>query len=123
MIINDKDITENDFINIIKPFENNFKKYMINYVLPDVISFYIADSFYKNCLCDSPLYNHINSSLDMFNGYKNDIKVLIPNVKKILRIKYNLRIISDNQLRLVKVFDVLASNGDILPTDKIKEKI
>lgn len=28
MIINDKDITEKDFINIIKPFENNFKKYI-----------------------------------------------------------------------------------------------
>ena len=123
MIINDKDITEKDFINIIKPFENNFKKYMINYILPDVISFYIADSFYKNCLCDSPLYNHINSCLDIFNGYKNDIKVLIPKVKKVLRIKYNLRIISDNPLRLEKVFDVLASNGNILPTNKIKENI
>ena len=120
MIINDKDITEKDFINIIKPFENNFKKYMINYVLSDVISFYIADSFYKNCLCDSPLYNYINSCLDIFNGYKNDI---IPKVKKILRIKYNLIIISDNPLRLKKVFDVLASNWDILPTNKIKENI
>ncbi len=123
MIINDTDITEKDFINIIKPFENNFKKYMINYILPDVISFYIADSFYKNCLCDSPFYNHINSCLDIFNGYKINIKVLIPNIKKILRIKYNLRVISDNPLRLGKVFDVLASNGDILPTDKIKENV
>lgn len=123
MIINSEDITEKEFINIIRPFENNFKKYMINYILPDVVSFYIADSFYKNCLCDSPLYNHINSSLDTFNGYKNDIKLLIPKVKRMLKIKYNLEIVSDNPLRMKKAFDVLASNGNILPTNKIRENI
>jgi len=60
------------------------------FLIPDVVVFYIADSFYKKVLSKVPLYNHINSAVDVFN-LRCDIDKLIPSIKKILRIKYNFK--------------------------------
>ena len=61
MILNGKDVSDDEFFNRIVPIDNNFKNYMISFIIPEVVAFYLKDCFYKNCLCDSPLYNHINS--------------------------------------------------------------
>lgn len=35
---------------------------MVSFIIPEAVAFYLKDCFYKGCLCDSPLYNHINST-------------------------------------------------------------
>ena len=97
------DITDEEFEKIYLPFYNNVNNYLNNYVIPDVVAFYIADNFYKKILSKAPLYNHINSAIDIFN-VRCDIDKLIPSIKKILRIKYNLRIVKDNPLVLKKFY-------------------
>ena len=97
------DITEKEWNQKYLPFYHNFSKYMINYIIPDVVAFYIADSFYKKVLSKSPLYSHINSAIDVFN-VRCDIDKLIPSIKKILRIKYNLKIVKDNPMILKKFY-------------------
>ena len=72
-------------------------------ILTDVVAFYITDSFYKKVLSKAPLYNHINSAIDVFN-VRCDIDKLIPSIKKILRIKYNLKIVNDNPMILKKFY-------------------
>ena len=47
------DITEKEWNQKYLPFYNNFSKYMINYIIPDTVAFYLANSFSRNCLCDS----------------------------------------------------------------------
>ena len=54
-------------------------------------------------LSKAPLYNHINSAIDIFN-VRCDIDKLIPSIKKILRIKYNLKIVKDNPMVLKKFY-------------------
>ena len=49
------------------------------------------------------LYNHINSAIDVFN-VRYDINKLIPSIKKILRIKYNLKIVKDTPMILKKIY-------------------
>ncbi len=56
------DITDKEFKKIYLPFYNNVNYYLNNYVIPDLVAFYLA------------------------NGYSR----LIPKIKEILRIKYNL---------------------------------
>ena len=97
------DITDEEFEKIYLPFYNNVNNYLNNYVIPDVVAFYIADNFYKKILSKAPLYNHINSAIDIFN-VRCDIDKLIPSIKKILRIKYNLKIVKDNPLILKKFY-------------------
>ncbi|MCI7333283.1 MAG: hypothetical protein MSH48_06490 [Mollicutes bacterium] len=98
MIKGKKDITDKEFDEILLPFYNNYNDYLINFVIPDAVAFYLANGHSRNCLSDCPLRNHINSALDIFNVRCN-VDKLVPQVKKILRIKYNLKISIITQLK------------------------
>ena len=84
------DITEKEWNQKYLPFYNNFSKYMINYIIPNVVAFYIANSYSRKCLCDSPLYNHINSAKDVFN-INCDTKKLIPKIEKVENVEIKNR--------------------------------
>lgn len=97
--INNETITEEEFLNRVLPLDKHFEEYMNNYILPEAIAFYLKESFFRGCLCDSPLYNHINSTIHMLSNYEKNIERLIPEIKDILLIKYNLKIINANPLK------------------------
>ena len=101
MIKGKKDITDKEFEEILLPFYNNYNDYFINFVIPETIAFYLANGYSRNCLSDCPLINHVNSALDIFNVRCN-VDELIPQIKLILRIKYNLKIVKNNPLKLIK---------------------
>ena len=83
------DITDEEFERLYLPVCINYDNYLKEFVIPDVVSFYIVDNFYKKVLSKAPLYNHINSAIDVFN-VRCDIDKLIPYIKKILKIKHYL---------------------------------
>ena len=89
MIKGKEDITDKEFEEVLLPFYDNYNECMINYVIPDAIAFYLANGYSRDCLSDCSLYNHINSAIDIFN-VNCDINSLIPKIKQILRIKFNL---------------------------------
>ena len=91
------DITDKEFEKIYLPFYNNVNDYLNNYVILDLVAFYLANGHSRNCLSDCPLRNHINSAIDVFN-VRCDIDKLIPQIELILRIKYNLKIANRNKL-------------------------
>lgn len=97
MIKGKEDITDKEFEEILLPFYNNFNNYMIKYIIPDTIAFYLANAYFRDCLFDCSLYNHINSAIDIFN-INCDISILIPSIKEILKVKYNLIITNINPL-------------------------
>ena len=98
-----RDITDKEFEKIYLPVCINYDNYLKEFIIPDVVAFYLADNFYKKVLSKAPLYNHINSAIDVFN-VRCDIDKLIPSIKKILRIKYNLKIVKDNPMILKKFY-------------------
>lgn len=99
----DVDISDEEFSKKYLPFYDNFNDYMIRYVIPDAVAFYIANSYSRGCLVDSKLYNHINSAVDIFNC-RCDVDIILPSIEKILNIKYNLKIIGRNPLKLEKYY-------------------
>ena len=101
MIKGKEDITDKEFEEILLPFYDNYNEYLINYVIPDTIAFYLANGYSRDWLSDCPLYNHINSAIDIFN-VSCDINCLIRKIKQILRIKFNLKIVNDNPLNIEK---------------------
>lgn len=109
MIKGKEDITDKEFEEILLPFYNNYNEYLIKFVIPDAVAFYLANSYSRNCLSDCQLINHINSALVIFNVRCNTDK-LIPEIKQILKIKYNLKIEKDNPLKFKKY-----SQGKALP--------
>lgn len=94
-----EDIADKEFEEILLPFYNNYNEYLIKLVIPDAIAFYIANGYSRNCLSDYPLRNHINSAIDVFNVRCN-VNNLISEIKLILRIKYNLKIVKNNPLKI-----------------------
>lgn len=100
MIKGKEDITDKEFEEILLTFYNNYNEYIINFVIPDAIAFYLANGHARNYLSDCPLINHINSAIDVFN-VKCDIDKIIPKIKLILKIKYHLKIIKINPLKLI----------------------
>ena len=93
------DITDKEFEKIYLPFYNNVNDYLNKYVIPDLVAFYLANGYSRNCLSDCPLRNHINSALDIFNVRCN-VNDLMQQIKLILRIKYNLKIAKNNPLKI-----------------------
>ena len=55
---------------------------MVSFIIPEAVAFYL-----KDYLCDSPLYNHINSTFDMLCCYQESIDDMIPKIKEIILIK------------------------------------
>ena len=84
------------------PFYNNLNNYLINYIIPQSIAFYLANIFEYNCLGHSPLKNHLNSALELFNVICN-IDELMPLIEKELLIKYHLKIIKKDPLTFKRV--------------------
>ena len=99
MIEDKKDITDEEFEKIWLPFYNNFNDYMFEFVIPETVAFYLANGYSRNCLSNCPLKDHINSAIDVFNIIC-DANKLLPEIKKILRIKYNLKIVKINPLKI-----------------------
>jgi hypothetical protein len=102
MIKGKEDITDKKFEEILLPFYSNYNEYLIKFVIPDAIAFYLANGHARNCLSDCPLINHINSALDIFNTRCN-VGELIPEIELVLKIKYNLKIIKINPLKFKKI--------------------
>lgn len=97
------DITDKEWNEKYLPFYTNYSEYMIKYVIPDAVAFYLANGYSRMVLSNCPLYSHINSAIDVFN-IRCNIDKLIPSIKEILRIKYNLKIVRDNPLKLEKYY-------------------
>ena len=98
-----RDITDEEFEKIYLPFYNNVNDYLNKYVIPDLVAFYLANGYSRHCLSEFNLINHINSAIDVFNC-RCDIIRLIPKVKEILKIKYNLVVKKTNPLRLKRYY-------------------
>ena len=96
------DITDKEFEEIYLPFYNNVNDYLNNYIIPDLVAFYLANGYSRNCLSNCPLVNHINSALDIFNVSCN-VDELMPETELVLKIKYNLKITKNNPLKLIEV--------------------
>lgn len=98
-----RDITDEEFERIYLPVCINYDNYLKEFIIPDVVAFYLANGYSRHCLSKCNLINHINSAVDIFNC-RCDISRLIPKVKKILKIKYNLIIVKDSPMILKKYY-------------------
>ena len=99
----DEDISDEECKNVIDPFYDNFDEYVITYVMPEVIAFYIASSYYRNAMWEATFFQRYNSAKDIFNIDEKDYKRLKTEVIKLLRIKYSLEIISEDPLDFKRI--------------------
>ena len=107
----DKDIFDEELEKVINPFYDNYYEYIITYVMPEVIAFYIASSYSRNAMWEATLYQHYNSAKDTCNICNDeDYDKVKAEVNKILIMKYSLEIISENPLDFKKMSISFCSN-------------
>ena len=102
MINDSEDISEEEYTKYVLPYMLNFNDYMTKYIIPEVFAFQLANSYYRDCLCDGSLEQHYNSMCDVFNGFTDSMGVVVPITKDILRIKYHLKIEIEIPLKIRK---------------------
>lgn len=94
----DEDISDEECEKVIHPFYENYDSYLEEYVIPEVIVFYFASSFYRNAMWEATFKQHFNSAFYTFNLIYKNYKKMKAEVIKLLRLKYSLEIISENPL-------------------------
>lgn len=99
----DEDISDEELEKVINPFYVNYHEFVITYIMPETIAFYIASSYSRNAMWEATFLQHYNSAKDMFNIDDNDYKKVKQEVIKLLRIKYSLEIVSEDPLDLKKI--------------------
>ncbi|MBP3840662.1 MAG: hypothetical protein IK997_00890 [Bacilli bacterium] len=97
------DISDKDFKKILIPFNNNYDKFIEDYIMPEVIAFYIANSFYRDAMWKGSFKQHYNSAADVINFFNEDYEKVKIEVFKLLKIKYALEVINEEPLILKQI--------------------
>lgn len=93
------DISDDEFELIISQHGDKVNQFIEEYIMTEVIAFYLATGYYGNCMYEESLNIHINSIIaEVFNGEEKDRLRLIDNIKKLFRIKYGLIVINEDPL-------------------------
>ncbi len=99
-----EDISHEELEKVINPFYDNYHEYIITYVMPEVIAFYIASSYSRNAIWEATFYQYYNSAKDIFNiSDDEDYNSIKAEIIKLLRTKYSLEIINEDPLNLKKI--------------------
>ncbi len=97
------DISDEEFEAIFKPFLDNYDEYIESYVMPEVIAYYIANSYYRGSMYEGTFLQHYNSAKDLINLFGEDYEQVKAEVYKLLKIKYALLIINEEPLEIKKI--------------------
>ena len=97
------DIDDEEFNAISKPFLDNYDEYIESYVMPEVIAYYIANSYYRNVIYEGSFLQHYNSAKDLINMFGENEEKVKAEVFKLLRVKCALSIINENPLEIKKL--------------------
>lgn len=96
--INDEDISDEELEKVINPFYDNYQAFIEEYIMPEVIAYYLANSFYRNAMWKGSFLQHFNSASDMFNLISDNYEKTKAEVIKLLKLKYSLEIINEDPL-------------------------
>lgn len=99
----DEDISDEECKNIIDPFYDDYNTFVEEYVMPEVIAYYIANSYYRNAMWEATFLQHFNSASDIFNLISDNYEKVKAEVIKLLKLKYALEIISEDPLDFKRI--------------------
>lgn len=54
----DENISDEELEKIINPFYNTYDEFIETYVMPEVIAYYIANSFYRNAIWEARIISY-----------------------------------------------------------------
>ena len=100
---NGKDITDEEFLNIILPFENVLEEYFIKNIVYEFVAFYLAKGYEMSALWECPLQHQINSAIETLSGIRIKDKFDNNKLNKTLNDIYSIKIIDTNTSQMIKI--------------------
>ena len=100
---NGKDITDEEFLNIIVPFENVLEEYFIKNIVYEFVAFYLAKGYEMSALWECPLQHQINSAIETLAGIRIKDRFDNNKLNKILKDKYSIKIVDTNTSQMIKL--------------------
>ena len=82
----DVEISDEECEKIIDSFYDNYHTFVEECVMPEVIAYYLANSFYRNAMWEATFLQHFNSASDMFNLVSKNYKRTKAKIIKLLKI-------------------------------------
>ena len=95
-------ISDEEFLNIVIPFDRKMDKYLIKYMY-EYVAHYLAGGFEMSALWECTLEQQINSALTRFTDPLLDGIFNYDKLDKILKDKYKLKIIDRKTSQMVKL--------------------
>lgn len=100
---NVEDISDEEFERVLKPFIDNYGEYIESYIIPEVVVYYIANSYYRNSMWETSFIREYNTAKDLINSYCENYEKVKAEIFKLLRVKYALIIINEDPLEFKKI--------------------
>ena len=94
------DISDEEFEQVLKPFLEDYDNFVLSYIMPEVIAYYIANSYYRGSMYEASFLQHYNSAKDLINLFGENYEQMKAEVFKLLKIKYALIVVNENPLDL-----------------------
>ena len=100
-------ITDEEFLNIVIPFDRKMDKYLIKYMY-EYVAHYLAIGFEMSALWECTLEQQVNSALTRFtdpllDGIFDYDKFDYDKLDKILKDKYKLKIVNRKTSQMIKI--------------------
>ena len=95
-------ITDEEFLNIIIPFNKKMDKYLINYMY-EYVAHYLAVGFEMSALWECTLEQQVNSALTRFTYPLLDGIFDYDKLNNLLKDKYKLKIIDRKTSQMIKI--------------------
>ncbi len=93
-----EDVTEEEFNLYLLPHLNQFESYMKEYIIPNMCAFYIKSGYETGGLELNSFKIYLNDVMAFLNDNYKVTLSLKNKVKKCLKIKYNLEVVSEDPL-------------------------
>lgn len=97
------ELTDDEFEKLIIPFDKNIDAYIQEYILYDFIAFYIASGWEREVLSQNDLKTECNTATDVLSNVSNIKEYDFEKLKKLLEVRFSLKIISESPLELEKI--------------------
>lgn len=96
-------ISDEEFEKILKTFIDDYDNFVYSYILPEVIAYYLANSYYRNSMYEDLFLQHYSFANDLINLFGENYEITKAEVFKLLKIKYALEIINENPLAFKEI--------------------
>lgn len=94
-----EDITDEEFDNIVCPFDDEMRDYVKNNILNQYVAFYIAEGYRKSAIWECSMDAMVATAIEMLCQYTYK-DCYYNKIKELLKVEYDLEVINEKPVQV-----------------------